>query len=64
MCKGSHASGCVRGCTQVPRHLTKARAWIAHQAISGRIALLSHVARLLQRDESSLRESVRRHFPA
>lgn len=44
------------------RHLTKARAWIAHEAITLRIASLSQVARLLQRDESSLRETVRRYF--
>ena len=44
------------------RHLAKARAWIAHEAISLRIASLSQVARLLQRDESSLREAVRRYF--
>ncbi|HEY6640548.1 MAG TPA: hypothetical protein VIZ63_00270 [Povalibacter sp.] len=44
------------------RHLSKARAWIAHEAISRRIASLSQVARLLQRDESSLREAVQRHF--
>jgi chromosomal replication initiation ATPase DnaA len=45
------------------RHLAKARAWIAHEAISLRIASLSEIARLLQRDESSLREAVQRHFP-
>ena len=44
------------------RRLTRARAWIAHQAITLRIASLSQVARLLERDESSLRECVRRHF--
>ena len=44
------------------RHLAKARAWIAHEAISLRIASLSQVARLFQRDESSLREAVRRYF--
>ena len=43
-------------------HLAKARAWIAHEAISLRIASLSQVARLLQRDESSLRETVQRYF--
>ena len=37
-------------------------AWIAHEAISLRIASLSQVARLLQRDESSLRETVQRYF--
>lgn len=45
------------------RHLTKARAWIAHQAVTHRISSLAHVARLLQRSESSLREAVQRHYP-
>jgi REP element-mobilizing transposase RayT len=45
------------------RHLTHARAWIAHQAVALRIASLSHVARCLQRSESALREAVLRHFP-
>ena len=45
------------------RHLTRARAWLAHHAVTLRVASLSQVARLLERDESSLRESVQRHFP-
>lgn len=45
------------------RRLTHARAWIAHQAVTLRIASLSHVARFLQRSESALRESVQRYFP-
>ena len=45
------------------RDLARARAWLAHQAITLRVASLSQVARLLGRDESSLRELVRRHFP-
>ena len=45
------------------RHLTHARAWIAHRAVTLRITSLSHVARLLNRSESSLRECVRRQFP-
>ncbi|HMN44989.1 MAG TPA: transposase [Povalibacter sp.] len=45
------------------RHLSKARAWVAYEAISLRIASLSQVARLLQRDESSLRAAIQRYFP-
>ena len=45
------------------RHLTHARAWIAHRAVTLRITSLSHVARLLNRSESSLRECVRRQLP-
>jgi hypothetical protein len=44
------------------RHLTKARAWIAHQAILSRIASLSAVARHFHRTEAALRQSVKRHF--
>lgn len=44
------------------RQLTYIRAWIAHQAITQRIATLSHVARSLNRSEASLRESVKLHF--
>ena len=46
------------------RKLTQARAWIAHQAVTLRVASLSHVARLLQRSESSLREAVQRYYPS
>jgi putative transposase len=45
------------------RHLAQARAWVARQALARRIASLSQVARLLQRDESSLRECMHRHYP-
>lgn len=44
------------------RELTKARAWVAHQALTLRVASLSAVARVFQRRESSLRECVKRHF--
>jgi REP element-mobilizing transposase RayT len=44
------------------RQLTKARAWVAHQATTLRIASLSEVARVFDRRESSLRECVKRHF--
>jgi REP element-mobilizing transposase RayT len=44
------------------RHLTVARAWVAHQAITVNISSLAQVARLFNRGEASLRESVKRHF--
>jgi putative transposase len=44
------------------RHLTKARAWIAHQAITLRIASLCEVARHFRRTEAGLRQSVKLHF--
>jgi putative transposase len=42
--------------------LVRARAWITHQAVTQRIAPIAAVARLLKRDESSLRHGLRRHF--
>lgn len=45
------------------RRLTRARAWIAHRAIEGRIASISAVARALGRDESTFRELLKRHAP-
>ena len=71
-------SNCVRACQSAvtsaylrvecssskQRKLTQARAWIAHQAVTLKIASLSHVARLLQRSESSLREAVQRYYPS
>jgi REP element-mobilizing transposase RayT len=44
------------------RRVTRARAWIAHQAVSLRIASLAQIARTFGRAESSLRESVGHHF--
>jgi putative transposase len=44
------------------RQLTKARAWIAHQAITLRIASLAAVARRFNRTEGALRQSVKLHF--
>lgn len=44
------------------RDVTKARAWIAHQAVSLRIASMSDVARHFGRSEGALRHSVKRHF--
>jgi putative transposase len=42
--------------------LARARAWVAHQATTMRIASIAHVARLFGRDESTVRESMRRYF--
>jgi REP element-mobilizing transposase RayT len=42
-------------------YLTKVRAWIANHAVKQRIASLSDVARLLGRDEATLREAMRRY---
>lgn len=42
--------------------LVRARAWIAHQAVSHRIASIAAVARQLNRDESSLRHGMRHHY--
>jgi putative transposase len=45
------------------RDLVIARAWVGRQAIAGRIASLSAVARKLNRDESSLRHALSTYFP-
>lgn len=47
--------------TSRTRRLTRARAWIARRASEGRIASMSAVARALGRDESTLRELLKRH---
>jgi REP element-mobilizing transposase RayT len=44
------------------RQLTKARAWVAHQAAALQVTSVAHVARVFGRDESSLRQSVAVHF--
>jgi putative transposase len=41
--------------------LARVRAWIAHQALTRRIETLSGVARALARDESTLREAIKRY---
>lgn len=41
----------------------RARAWVAREAATLRIASLAQVARVFQRDESTLRESLQRYFP-
>src|SRR5690349_10728079 len=46
----------VRDC-----YLTKVRAWIANQSIKRRIATLAAVARILGRDESTIREAIRKY---
>jgi len=45
------------------RHLTRLRAWIAHQALQQRVASICEVARALNRSESALRECLLRHYP-
>jgi len=42
-------------------YLTKVRAWIANQAVKRRIAPLASVARTLGRDESTIREAIRKY---
>jgi len=42
-------------------YMTKVRAWIANQAVKRRIATMALVARTLARDESTLREAIRRY---
>lgn len=42
--------------------LVKARAWIAHQVVTLRVGSLATVARRFNRDESSLRHGVKKHF--
>jgi hypothetical protein len=44
------------------RTLTRVRTWVAHEAVSRRIASLSHVAKHFGRAESGLRRSVQRMF--
>jgi putative transposase len=44
-------------------YTSKVRAWIAHQALKQHIATLSAVARVLGRNEATLREAIRR-YPA
>ncbi len=44
------------------RHLTQARAWIAHQTLLLRITTLTQVAAVLGRTDSALRQSIKHHF--
>jgi REP element-mobilizing transposase RayT len=44
------------------RHLTHARAWVAHQALLLRITTLTRVAEVLGRTDSALRQSIKHHF--
>jgi hypothetical protein len=63
------SEACVQFCTtrkelESPSRspsLVKVRAWIAHQAIGGRICSIAAVARALNRDESTLRHARQRH---
>lgn len=45
------------------RRLSRARAWVAHEAVARRVATTAQVARALRRDESTIRGLVERHFP-
>jgi hypothetical protein len=50
-------------CAYSSQHrLSKARPWIAHQAINFRIALLCDGAQHFHRTERGLRQSVKLHF--
>ena len=40
--------------------LVAARTWVANEALSGRVASVAEVARLFNRDESSIRRSMRK----
>ncbi|MES1192274.1 MAG: hypothetical protein ABUS47_14480 [Steroidobacter sp.] len=44
------------------RHLSFVRAWIAHQVLLLKICSLAQVARFFNRDEATIRESVKTHF--
>ena len=44
--------------------LVAARAWVAQQALNGRVASIAMVARRFNRDESSLRHALNTHFPS
>jgi len=44
-------------------HLVAARAFVVHQAVSGRVASVAEVARKFNRDESSLRHALKAHDP-
>lgn len=45
------------------RHLTKARAWVAHQAVTHRVTSIAAVARHFHRSDAALRQSILVHFP-
>ena len=45
------------------RRLSSARAWIAHEAVTRRVATTAQVARALHRDESTIRGLIEHHFP-
>lgn len=45
------------------RYLAKARALVTHRCLRERVATLAAVARHFDRDESTLRESLRRYYP-
>jgi putative transposase len=49
------------GSTTRNPYLSKVRAWIANHAVKRRVATLATVARLLARNEATLREAIRRY---
>ena len=61
-CKKFHTSRDALTSASRSRHLTHARAWVAHQALLLRITTLTRVADLFGRTDSALRQSVKRHF--
>jgi len=44
--------------------LVAARAWVAHEAVAGRVASIAEIARRFNRDESSLRHALETHTKA
>ncbi|MCC7258152.1 MAG: transposase [Gammaproteobacteria bacterium] len=44
-------------------HLARARAWLAHQVVAGRVTSISELARRLGRSEAAIRQVMARHRP-
>jgi REP element-mobilizing transposase RayT len=49
--------------TSRAHHLARARAWIGHEAVAGRVASICEVARRLGRSEGAIRHLMKRHPP-
>ena len=62
-CKHFHCRPDDLGSTSRKSHLVAARAWVTREAVTGRIASIAEVARRFNRDESSLRHSLKVHDP-
>ncbi|MGH8251264.1 MAG: transposase [Steroidobacteraceae bacterium] len=45
------------------RHLSAARAWLSHEAVTGRVATISAMARYFGRSETAIRRLMARHPP-